>query len=483
MRVVPMRFVVHAIVACLMVLAGTAPAPARAGAGVAEPPRPNILWITAEDMSPDLGCYGETYARTPNLDRLAGQGARFSRAFATAPVCAPSRSSIITGMYASSIGTHHHRSNVAPPPHVKCFPEYLRAAGYYCTNNAKTDYNFPVPPAAWDENGPQAHWRNRPAGKPFFAVFNLMGSHESRVQSPEKFPNATRELQPSDYHDPASATLPPYYPDTPAVRNDWARYHDLVTVVDYQVADLLRQLEEDGLAEQTIVMFFSDHGRGLPRGKRWLYDSGLRVPLIVRWPGRIPAGTVRDELVSLVDMAPTMLSLAAVSVPPHLQGQVFLGDGAGAPRQHVYGTRDRMDETHDMIRCVRDARYKYIRNFRPELPYAQPIKYMDRMRLMQEWRRVHAEGALEKTGALFFQPTKPAEELYDCELDPHEVHNLASDPSHEARLRAMRAEMDRWMAEIGDKGHLPEAQTPAPARAASPRGSGAATTPAATDAP
>jgi N-sulfoglucosamine sulfohydrolase len=251
--------------------------------------RPNILWISAEDISPDLGSYGDGYARTPNLDKLASQGVRFAKAFSVAPVCAPSRSAIITGMYATSIGSHHMRSKAVPPAGVKAFPEYLRAAGYYCTNNSKTDYNFEAPPTnappvtVWDESSRNAHWRNRALGQPFFAVFNLIVTHESQIRTgKEEFAKNTAGLKPEDRHDPTQAVLPPYYPDTPIVRNDWARYYDLITAMDLQAAELLKQLEEDGVAENTIVFFWGDHGRGLPRAKRWLYDSGIHVPLIVR---------------------------------------------------------------------------------------------------------------------------------------------------------------------------------------------------------
>jgi uncharacterized sulfatase len=351
---------------------------------------PNILWITCEDMSPDLGCYGDSWARTPNIDRLAAQGARFTNAFAVAGVCAPSRSGIITGMYPSSIGTHHMRSKGVPPPYVKCFTEYLRAAGYYCTNNVKTDYNFDCPVTAWDENSRQAHWRGRAKRQPFFSVFNHTVTHESQIRvDPEAFARNIRALKPEERHDPARAKLPPYYPDTPVVRRDWANYYDLITALDYQVGDLLHQLEDDGLAGDTIVFFFSDHGRGLPRAKRWIYDSGIHAPLLVRWPGVIQPGTVRDELVSFIDYAPSLLSIAGVEIPSHMQGQAFLGGQTARPRQYIFAARDRMDETYDIIRCVRDKRYKLIRNFQACKPYAQYIDYMDQMPTMREMRRLH----------------------------------------------------------------------------------------------
>lgn len=420
--------------------------------------RPNILWISTEDISPDVHCYGDAYAVTPNLDRLASQGARFDRAFSTAPVCSPSRDSIITGMYASSVGGHNHRSDVVPGPDVKCFTEYLRQAGYYCTNNAKTDYNFAAPPSAWDANGPKAHWRNRPTkDTPFFAVFNINTTHEGPAMNLNgKYTHLTDSLPVK--HDPAKAVLPAYYPDTPIVRANWARYYDLITVMDGEVQDLLNQLEKDGLAENTIVCFWGDHGRCLPRGKRWAYDSGLRVPLIVRWPGHIQPGSVREDMVTLMDLGPTLISVAGKEVPKQMQGRVILGDHQDPEPQYVFATRDRMDETVDMQRSARDHRYRYTRNFHPELPYAQHNKYMDHSPIMQEWRRLDAEGKLTGAPALFFAKTKPVEELYDIQSDPDEVHNLAGDPAQQERLVAMRKAVDDWMARIHDLGTIPEDQ-------------------------
>ncbi len=425
----------------------------------AERERPNILWISCEDVSPDLGCYGDSYAHTPNLDRLASEGARFTNAFTVAGVCAPSRSGIITGMYPTSIGTHHMRCQGVPPPYVKCFPEYLRAAGYYCTNNVKTDYQFAPPVTAWDESSRQAHWRNRPRGKPFFSVINLTMTHESKIRcSEEQFAQITQDLKPEERHDPEKAQLPPYYPDTPVTRRDWARYYDLVTALDYRVGEILRDLEQDGLVENTVVFFWADHGRGLPRAKRWIYDSGIHVPLIVRWPGKIAPGTVRDDLVSFIDLGPTVLSIAGVKVPSYMQGQAFLGEQAAPPRKYIFAARDRMDETYDIIRCVRDKRYKYIRNFEWEKPYAQHIQYMDLMPTLQEWRRLNAEGKLKGPQKLFFSETKPIEELYDITVDPHEVHNLADSPAHQQVLRRMRRALEDWMRETGDLGLIPEAE-------------------------
>lgn len=445
------RSIVLAILACCGGLLLTAP--------LAAAPRPNILWISCEDFSPDLGCYGDTYAYTPNIDRLASQGAKFTRCFTHAPVCAPSRSGLITGMYPTTIGTHHMRCQGVPPAYVKCFTEYLRAAGYYCTNDSKTDYNFAAPVTAWDESRSGAHWRNRAdKNQPFFAVINLTITHESQVRQPEeRYQRLRASLPEAARHDPAKAKLPAYYPDDPVFRQDWARYYDIGSAMDRRVGQILRQLEEDGLADSTIVFFWGDHGRGLSRGKRWVYDSGIRCPLIVRWPGKIEPGSVRDDLVCFLDFAPTVLALAGVEIPSHLQGQVFLGDKQAPPREYVFAARDRMDETYDMIRAVRDKRYKYIRNYRPELPYAQPIAYMDEMPMMRQWRKLAAEGKLRGAPALFFAQTKPVEELYDTENDPDEVVNLADKPEHQETLRRLRAAHEKWVKETGDLGFVPEA--------------------------
>jgi uncharacterized sulfatase len=419
--------------------------------------KPNVLWITCEDTSPDLGCYGDKYAVTPNLDKLASQGARFTHCFTHAGVCAPSRSGIITGMYPTSIATQHMRCKGVPPSYVKCFPEYLRAAGYYCTNNSKTDYQFDAPLTAWDENGNQAHWRGRDPSQPFFSVFNLTVTHESQIRTGEKqFAENTKRLRPEDRHDPAKAVLPPYYPDTPVVRRDWARYYDLVTAMDLKVADLLKELEEDGLADNTVVFFYGDHGRGLPRAKRWIYDSGIHVPLLIRWPGKIEPGTVRDDLVAFVDLAPTVLSIAGIEIPKHFQGQAYLGPQQAPPRQYIYAARDRMDERYDIIRAVRDNRYKYIRNYQPWKPYAQNIAYMNEMPTMQEWRRLAAAGELKGPQAIFFQPTKPVEELYDTESDPHEVNNLARQSEHFETIARFRVAHRKWVEDTRDLGLVPE---------------------------
>lgn len=428
-------------------------------------PRPNILWITCEDSSPNLHCYGDGYAVTPNLDRLANEGVRYTRAFSVAGVCAPSRSCLITGMYPSTIGSQHMRSTTRLPEGIKCFTEYLREAGYYCSNHSKEDYNFKTPRSAWDESSTKAHWRKRQPGQPFFAVFNFTTTHESQIRLGEAaFAKRTAGLADSERHDPAAAPVPRYHPDTGVVRRDWAHYYDLITVMDKQAGELLAALDADGLADDTIVFFFSDHGVGLPRGKRWLYDSGLHVPLVIRFPPRWrhfaagEPGADCDRLVSFVDFAPTVLSLAGVAPPEHLQGVAFLGEQAGPPREYVYGIRDRMDERYDLSRAVRDRRWKYIHNYRPELPYAQPIEYMEEMPTMRQWRQLAAEGMLDGPAALFMQPIKAIEELYDTQADPDEVNNLALADEHRDVLERMRAAHLEWVRETRDLGFLPEAE-------------------------
>jgi arylsulfatase A-like enzyme len=429
------------------------------------PARPNILWITCEDTSPYFGCYADPYAVTPNIDRFAGQAILYTNAYATAPVCAPSRSCLITGVYATSLGTQHLRSEVRIPRQIEPIPKRLRIAGYYCSNNFKEDYNF-KDSSIWDDSSPTAHWRNRIGGVPFFSVFNLGATHQGQINgSDEEFSQKySSKLKPTERHDPSVLTLPPFYPDTPIVRKMWARYYDLVTYVDRQVGELLQQLEADGQAENTIVFLFADHGFGLPRFKRSLYDTGLRVPLLVRVPIRfqhfapLAQGGRTDLLVSHVDYAPTVLRLAGLPIPSHMQGQPFLGPGPVTPRECVYGAASRVDEAYDMSRCVRDKRYKYIRNFMPHLPYVQPSDYPDQAEIMQELRRVAKEDRLAGIEKLYWEPTKPLEELYDVVADPNEVRNLAGSPAHEPTLNRMRKRLWDWMAQTKDIELLPEAE-------------------------
>jgi uncharacterized sulfatase len=359
---------------------------------------------------------------------------------------------LISGIYPTTIGTHHMRSKLVSPPAT--FTSYLRKAGYYVAWAGKTDFNFDIPAGSFDST---QSWVKRIPRQPFFACVNLFAPHESRIRAPgEKFESEIARVKTDDRHDPARAPLPPYYPDTPEVRRDVANYYDLVTAIDYEVGDILGEVERQGVADNTIVFFFGDHGRGLPRAKRWLYDSGIHVPLLVRWPGQIKPGTVREDLVSLIDFAPSVLSVAGVEIPQAMQGQVFLGPRRAQPRKYVVAARDRLDEAFDRIRAVRDKDYKYIRNFHPELPCTQPIAYVEEMPTMRVWRRLHAEGGLNGPRDLFFALTKLPEELYDLRSDPHEINNLADSPKHQEKLIELREVLDRWLAETKDLGAVPE---------------------------
>ena len=413
---------------------------------------PNIVWIVGEDMGPEVRCYGDEQAITPNIDRLAGEGARFTRCFTHAPVCAPSRHGLITGRYPIATGAHHMRSRLVDPPVT--FTKLLRDAGYFVAWPGKTDFNFKEPQEFADT---RANWlKSAPPKQPFFAYINFNQSHESQVRNDgDKFAANTRRLTAEQRHDPAKMQLPPFWPDTPEVRRELANYYDLVTTVDYDVGEVLKYLDDHDLAKNTVVFFFGDHGRGMPRYKRWCYDTGTHVPLIVRWPGVVSAGSVRDELVSFVDLPATALALGNTAVPAAFAGRDFLTARQGPPRQYVYAHRDYMDETFDRIRSARDTRFHYLRNFHPELPYAQRIDYMELGKTMQTWRRAHAAGTLNAAQSLFFAPAKPEEELYDTETDPYELRNLAADPGQAAKLRELRAACDAWIAQTKDLGAVP----------------------------
>ena len=431
----------------------------------AAPRRPNILWISCEDTSQTLGCYGDPLARTPNLDRLATQGVRYTHAFSIFGVCAPSRSSIITGLHPDALGSCHMRSRITLPAGVRCWPEYLRRAGYWCTNNVKTDYNFAHPRETWDECSGKAHWRGRAKDQPFFAVFNITATHEGQFrQRGAAYERLVAGLSPAERQDPARQRVPAYLPDTPEVRRDLAQRAEMVTVMDQRVGELLAQLEADGLADNTIVCYWGDHGSGLTRGKRWPYDSGTRVPLIVRVPAALRTGdqgrpgSVDSQLVTLMDLGPTVLNLAGVRWEGPCHGRAFLGPNLGPPRAFVPNARDRMDERYETIRSLRDQRWRYVRHCRPDLPYFQHVNYAEVNPAMQELRRLHAAGGLPRAAAQFMADTKPREELYDLETDPDEVRNLASDPAQAPRLAAFRAELRRWQLEVRDVGMLPECE-------------------------
>ncbi len=424
---------------------------------------PNILWITCEDTSPHLGSYGDSLAVTPNLDALAKQSVRYTQAFAYTGVCAPSRSNLITGVYPLRLGSQNMRSTTRLPAAVKLLPEHLRAAGYYCSNNAKEDYNFKTPKNAWDESSPKAHWRKRAPGQPFFAVFNFTVSHQSQIFcTDEQYQRNTQRLMPAQRHDPAKIFVPPIHPDTPEFRQEWARHYDNVTAMDYQVGDVLAELEKDGLAEDTIVFFFSDHGTGMPGIKMFAWGPSLRVPLLVRFPEKwkqdapAPRGDATGRLVSFVDFAPTVLSLAGVNLPAPMQGVAFLGANAGAPRTSIFGGKDRQGECSDTIRYVRDAQFQYNRNFKPHLPFGQFMSYAWLHASTRAWEQLARAGKLNGAPARFFAPTKPVEELYDAQRDPWQINNLARDPKYAAVLKRMRRELTAQMQRAGDLGLLPE---------------------------
>lgn len=412
--------------------------------------RPNIVWIVGEDMGPELGAYGDANAITPNMDRIAREGVRFSRAFTHCAVCAPSRSGLITGRYPISIGTQHMRSRLITPPVT--FTKLLQDAGYHVSWPGKTDFNFEDPQNFATSRKP---WHKGEALKePFFAYVNFTQSHESQVRNDgNKYAGNTKRLTGAQRRDPKSMVLPPFWPDAPVVREELARYYDLVTSVDYDVGDVLAWLDEHKLAENTVVFLFGDHGRGMARYKRWVYDSGTHVPLIVRWPGKVKPGTVRDDLVEFLDLPATALALATGAVPPDFEGRAMLakdGQSPVEPRKYVHAHRDFMDETLDRIRSVRDGRFRYVRNFMPELPYAQRIGYMEEGGTMKVWREWNEAGKLSDVQKAFFAARKPEEELYDCEADPFETKNLAGVPAHAEKLAELRMELDRWLKATND---------------------------------
>lgn len=416
--------------------------------------RPNILWITSEDNSPYLGCYGDEQAQTPHLDRLAAQGVRYRHAFANAPVCSTTRTTMITGLYATSLGAQHHRSKVLIPARFNLYPQDLRAAGYYCTNNAKTDYNIAGRTYVWDVSSNAAHYKNRAANQPFFAVFNLTTSHESQV-TPKPVKLEYRIA-------PEKIKLPPYHPHTPELRRDWANYYDQMTMMDAQVGQMLDELEQSGQAENTIVVYCSDHGGALPRGKRNIHDTGTRVPLIIRFPKKwahlAPAkpGEWSEQVVSLVDLPPTFFSLCGVPIPKQYEGRAFLGDKTVAPREHVFLFRGRMDERYDSVRSVRDREYRYVRNYSPHRPWGQHYSYpFQVMPGMKSWHDAFLAGKCNEVQAAYWK-TKPSEELYHVTQDPYELKNLVGDAAHAERLTQLRKALRDEILTSRDAGFIPE---------------------------
>ncbi|HEX4149649.1 MAG TPA: sulfatase-like hydrolase/transferase, partial [Pirellulales bacterium] len=439
--------------AVLLAVVALASAPAVTHA--ADAARPNFLWLTSEDHGPQMGAYGDRYATTPNVDALAAKGMIYLHCWSNAPVCAPARTTLISGLYPPSTGAEHMRSMVPYPQGKRMFPQYLREAGYYCTNNAKQDYNLSQPGEVWDESSKKAHWKNRQPGQPFFAVFNSEKSHESQV----------RKRPHTQVHDPAQVRVPAYHPDTPEVRQDWAQYYDGVSSVDADAGARLKQLAEDGLAADTIVFYFADHGPGMPRSKRWPRESGLHVPLVVYIPEKFAAlrspdyqpGGRSERLVSFVDFAPTLLSLAGIEPPQWMQGSAFLGKHQAEPRSFVFGFRGRMDERYDLIRCVSDGRYVYIRNYRPDKIYGQHLDYMWQTPTTRIWEAQFKAGQLNAAQSAFWK-TKPPEELYELASDPDEVQNLSGESQHAAVRDRLRAALRQHTARIRDVGFLPEGE-------------------------
>ena len=427
--------------------------------------RPNIVWIVLEDITPMMGCYGDEYAITPVFDRLAAEGIRYEKAYSVAPVCSPSRSGVITGMYPTSLGTIHHRSHRTGPDFLTMIPVLMREAGYYTSNNAKTDYNLPVDP--WDDRSKEAHWRNRPdKDQPFLSKFDFGECHSSITKIPEDVIVEQRlnRLKPEDFHDPDLAPIPPYHPDVPEFRKAWSRYYDAVTQVDYHTGEIIEQLKEDGLWENTIVFVWADHGVGMIRGKHTVWEQGTHVPLIVRYPAEFkhlaPAkpGSVKNELISLIDIGPTTLALAGVETPEFMDGRPLLCKNKEEDRDYVFAARGRLDSRFEMVRTVRDERYRYHRNFFPHLPYKPHEDYEFGAPVLQKWVELAKMGKLTGDMEMPAMRFKPVEELYDSENDPHMINNLANNQEYKEVLERMRKALHNWMIETRDLGILEEAE-------------------------
>ena len=427
---------------------------------------PNIVWINCEDLDETLGCYDDPFAITPHLDALAEDSILYRNAFANAPICAPARACLISGLYPTSFGAQHLRCEVDLPDSIRPFPLYLKEAGYFVTNYAKTDYNF-SPDGIYDYwKKDMSPWRQRKDDKPFFSFFVFGTTHEGPANFKERYDQATASLPESKRHDPNHAKVPPYFPDTPKMRDLWARYYDLVSAMDEEVGQVIQGLKDDGLWENTIVWFFSDHGHGLPRHKRWLLDSGIRVPFMVRIPkqyqhlaaGQLP-GSETNELVSFVDFAPTTLALAGVSVPPVMQGNRFLGENRSRRRDYVFASRDRADDMFEISRTVHDGRHIYIRHFLPHLPYVQGGRiFGNQKESLAELRRARDAGELNAQSSLMWANRKPVEEFYDLESDPFDLDNRIADPAYAQKIEFMRGTMMDWMLEHHDTGMLHEAE-------------------------
>ncbi len=438
----------------------------------------NVVWVSCEDMGPILGSYGNDIVKTPNLDKLASEGVRYTNAYSTVGVCAPSRFSIITGMYPARLGAHNMRTGdyhnyktpeevsyrknigvidkegknipeyeVVPPTHVKPFTEILRTKGYYCANNFKCDYQFNAPFTAWDEVSSTVSYRDAPKDKPFFYVWNTLLTHESRIWE--------RSNQPLTVI-PEDIIIPSYFPDIPEVRNDIARKYSNIEAMDKKVGELMNQLEEDGVLDNTIIMFWSDHGGNLLRQKRAVGNSGLNVPLIIRYPNKMDAGKVDERIVSLMDLGPTVLSLLNIEPPKHYDGKAIAGPYEDDPREYAFGTADRFDESTDMQRSVLDGRYVYVKNFLPELPLIYRNKYRERITMNSKLIQMDSLNMLEGDAAYIFMKTKPVEEFYDLANDPYEVHNIIDNPKYSKRINDFRAALENWQKEINDQGFIAE---------------------------
>lgn len=434
----------------------------------------NIVWLSVEDMSPWIGPYGDKTVPTPNLDKLAVRGVTYDNAFATSPVCAPARSSIITGMFATRIGTMQMRngnpSGAAlkknpeaykdipsyqglPPQWLRCFPEHLRAAGYYCTNNSKKDYQFREPVTVWDESSGRAHWKNRAEDQPFFAVFNHTGTHESKA-----FPKAKPTpvvVKPED------VPIPPIYPDTPAVRDAMSKTYNNIAAMDTWVGQKMKELEDAGVLDNTVVIFWSDHGVGLPRGKRSCYDTGLRVPVIVRYPDGKDAGTRSDRVISFVDLGPSVLSLAGIEPDDRYDGTPFLGEHATERDDYrngyAYGNADRFDAEREQTRTISDGRYRYTKNYMTDVPYLLPVAYRETIPMTHDLYKLRETGSDNPAHWQFVVKERPAEEFYDSQADPWEFRNLIDAPEHQERIKVMRDKLNAWIKDTGDLGFvLPE---------------------------
>ena len=428
--------------------------------------KPNILWIVSEDNSPLLGAYGDKNATTPNLDRLAKKSLVFDKAFANTPVCAPTRFSILTGMHANALGAGNMRSRYKIPSFVKPYTHYMQKAGYHVSNDNKTDYNFLTqekPPKTslsymqwqnidnkfWDSTS----YKDRKKGQPFFHVYNLYESHESRLHSDFEH----RKLNPK------KVTLPPYHPDTPEIRNDWALYYDRITHMDSLIGKKLNEFKNSGLLENTIIFYYSDHGGAMPRSKRFLYDTGTRIPLMIHVPKKYEyllknlRGSRTNQIVDIVDFAPTLLYLAGIEKPDHMQGKNIFSNDYRKFKNYTYLYRGRMDVRIDLSRALRNDRFKYIRNFMPHRPHGQHLAYMWKAASTRSWEETCKKNLCNSIQNRFWEK-KTSEELYDTLRDPWEIRNLAFDPKYKNILETMRDDLKNKNRLFKDIGFIPEGE-------------------------